>query len=379
MPQKILIIAGEASGDLHGAYLVKSLKKQIPQAQFFGMGGAKMLEAGVKIVYPIGDLAIIGISGVIMQLGKIKKLFGIMKEQLDELKPDLVILIDYPGFNLRFAKIAKKAGIPVIYYISPQVWVWGKSRIRTIKRNVDKMLVLFKFEEDLYKKHGVPAEFVGHPIVDIVKPSSPRQELKTEFGVPDGKVIALLPASRSSELKKVFPVMLESFKKIHAQFKDTTLLIAKYKGLPNQAYEAVLKGFDFPYKLVDGRPYDCVEASDMVIATSGSATLETAILEKPMIITYKVSVLTGICFLLLVRVKYVGLPNIIAGKEIMPELLQYSATPGKIAREAMRMLSDPERLNQMKYELEKVKKILGPPGASDRAATAITKFLSTQS
>lgn len=375
MSKKILIITGEASGDLHGANLVKALKEKMPDAQFFGVGGSKMLEAGVEILYPIGELAIIGVSGIVLQLGKIKRLFDLLKQKLNEIKPDLVIPIDYPGFNLRFAEIAKAAGIPVIYYISPQVWAWGKSRIAGIKKNVNKIVVFFKFEETLYRRHGVNAEFVGHPLVDAVAPTNRSEKLKNEFGISGGKVLTLLPGSRASEVKALLPAMLGAFKKIRAKISGVNLVIAKYKELPQRLYERFLKTTDFPYKLIDDRTYDCIEVADLVIAASGSATLETAILEKPMIITYKVSPLTGIFFLLFVHIPNIGLVNIVAGKKIMPELLQYSATAGNISREAVDILTNQPRLNQMKAELRKVKEILGPPGASQRAAFSISQFL----
>ena len=375
MSKKILIITGEASGDLHGAKLIKALKKNSPDLVFFGMGGDKMLEAGCQILYPIGDLSIIGVSGVLLQLKKIKNLFDLLTKKLNEIKPDLVILIDYPGFNLRFAKIVKKVGIPIIYYISPQIWAWGKFRIWEIKKNIRKMLVLFKFEEDLYKEFNVNVEFVGHPLIDSVKTSAPAQKLKEDFGVTSGKVITLLPGSRESEVKNLLPVMLCSFKKIQSQLKNAQLVIAKYGELPLQFYENILSKSGLDYKLIDGKTYDCIEVSDLVIAASGTATLETAILEKPMIITYKVSFLTGIFFLLFVRIPYIGLVNIVAKKKIAPELLQYSATAENISREAIDILSSPDRFNQMKKELRKVKEVLGPPGASQRAARSIAEFL----
>jgi len=375
MSKKILIITGEASGDLHGANLVKSLKEKLPDAQFFGVGGAKMLEAGVEIVYAIGELSIIGVSGVLTQLAKIKDLFSLLATKLDELNPDLVILIDYPGFNLRFVKTVKAKNIPIVYYISPQVWAWGKSRIAKIKKYVKKMLVLFKFEEELYKKYGVDAEFVGHPLVDSVKPSASCENLKDEFGIKGRKIIALLPGSRVSEIQNLLPVMLNSFKGIQAKIKNALFLIAKHNELPQHLFEDILKKHAIPYKLVNGRTYDCIEASDLVIVASGSATLETAILGKPMIITYKVSPLTSIFFLLFVRITNIGLVNIVAGKRIVPELLQYAATPSRISREAIDILSNSTRYNQITQDLDNVRQTLGPPGASSLAASAITQLL----
>ncbi len=375
MAKKILIVTGEASGDLHGAELLTDLKKKLPDAEFFGVGGAKMASAGAKIVYPIGDLAIIGVSQVLLQLGKIKRLFTLLTNKLKEIKPDLVILIDYPGFNLRFAKIVKRHNIPIVYYISPQVWAWGGFRIHEIRRNINKMLVLFKFEETLYKKHKVNAEFVGHPLVDAVRPTNISRKLKNEFGLTNEKIITLLPGSRKSEIKNLLPAMLRGFEKIHSKIKNSRLLIAKYKELPAELYSEILKDFKIPYKLIDGRTYDCVEMADLVIAASGTATLETAILEKPMIITYKVSPLTGIFFLIFVRIPNIGLVNIVSGKKIMPELLQYRATGGRIAKEGIDILTNAPRYKKMKDGLRRVREILGPVGASERAAGAIVKFL----
>ena len=375
MSKKIFIVTGEASGDHHGAELVKSLKKVVPDAKFFGVGGSLMHAAGVEIVYPIGQLSIVGISGVIMQLPKIVRLFRFLTEKLKAIKPDLVILVDYPGFNLRFAGIAWKNSFPVVYYVSPQIWAWGKWRYKAIKKYVKKIIVFFKFEEIFYKKLGINAEFVGHPSVGAVKPSKSDENLRKEFGLGNNTVIALLPGSRVSEVKRLLPLMLDSFKRIRSEKKDAIVIIAKYKGLPRELYENILKESGLDYLLIDKRPYDCVRASDLVLVASGSATLETAILKRPMIITYKFSFLTALLVFLFVRLKHAGLVNIVAGKRLVPEIFQYSATPRSLSKAALDILNSSEKLNKINEGFRELEGILGPPGASERAASSIAGFL----
>jgi len=373
MPKNILIIAGEASGDLYGAHLVRSLKKRYPGVNFLGVGGTKMKEAGVEIIHPIGELAIIGVSEIFSKLGKIKKLFSLLRSKLDEKKIDLAILVNYPGFNLNFAKVLKKKNIPVVFYSSPQVWVWGKWRIKNIKRCVDKMVVLLKFEEEFYRKNGVDAEFVGHPLVDIVKKEGGGS--RSDFSDGDKKIISLLPGSRKSEVKNVFSTMLRAAEIIHSKNKNVQFLITKHPELPLEIYQKTLERFDLPAKIIDGKVYDCLSVSDLAIMVSGSVTLEATILKVPMIITNRLSFLTVLLFVLFVRSANVGLVNIIAGRRIMPEILQYQATPRNLAKEALDILSNNGRYKKMKEDLESVNNLIGPSGASDRAAEIISKMI----
>lgn len=372
MPKKILIIAGEASGDLYGAHLVSAIKKRDPKAEFLGVGGAEMKEAGVDIIYPIDELAIIGFFEIFSKIKIIKNLFFLLSEKIKEQNFDLAILVNYPGFNLSFAGVLKKKRIPVVFYSSPQVWAWGKWRLRRIKRFVDKMIVLLKFEEEFYKKHGIDAEFVGHPLVDIVKPAGSALGIEKDEHT---KIISLVPGSRKSEIKTLFPTMLKAAERIHLKQGDVRFLITKHPQLPLEIYKDALEGYSLPLKIVDGKIYDCLHISDLAVVVSGSVTLEATILKTPMIIINRLSLLTGILYLIFVRLANVGLVNIIAGKRIMPEFLQYSATACNIANEALSILSDDNKYKKMKEDLETLNHIVGPPGASDRAAAIISKII----
>lgn len=369
MPKKILIIAGEASGDLYGAHLVSAIKERDPEAVFLGVGGAKMKEAGVDIVHSIDELAIIGLVEILPKLKVIKNLFGLLSRKVRDENIDLAILVNYPGFNLRFAKILKQNKIPVVFYSSPQVWAWGKWRVNGIKRYVDKMVVFLKFEEEFYREHGVSAEFVGHPLVDIVKASGQDLGIKR-----DGKIISLVPGSRKSEIKSMFSTMLNAAEIIYSGNKNVQFLVTKHPEIEPSIYEKYLKGRDLPLKLVDGKIYDCLNISDLAIVVSGSVTLEATILKTPMIIVNRLSFLTGLLYFLFVRLANVGLVNIIAGRRVMPELLQYRAVPRSIARETADILSDAERYKKMEEDLELVNSLMGPPGASTRAAASISQL-----
>ncbi len=370
MSKKILIIAGEASGDLYGAHLVSALKERCPEAEFFGVGGGRMKSAGVKIMHSINELAIMGVSEIIPKLMFIKKLYWLLCAKVNEERIDLAILVNYPGFNLRFARVLKKKDIPIVFYSSPQVWAWGSWRINSIKKFVDKMVVFLKFEEEFYKRRGVGAEFVGHPLVDIVRPKG--EDLGIKKGV---KVISLVPGSRENEVRSLFPIILKAAEKIYSKNKDVQFLITKHPELPSEIYLKSMEGYKLPLMLIDGKTYDCLKESFLAIAASGSVTLEATILKVPMIILYRVSFLTGILFLIFARIPHLGLVNLIAGKRIMPEFLQYHCTPKNIANEVAQILSNNERFNKMRGELQIVNDLIGPPGASSRAATSIAKLL----
>jgi len=369
MTKKILIIAGEASGDLYGAHLVSALKKIRPETDFCGVGGARMKEAGVDIIYPIDELGIIGFFEIFSKIKIIKNLFSLLSKRIKKESFDLAILVNYPGFNLAFAKVLKKRRVPVVFYSSPQVWAWGRWRLRKIKKFVDKMIVLLKFEEDFYKRYGMDAEFVGHPLVDIVKPGGP-----VVAKDDNAKIISLVPGSRKSEVRNLFSTMLNAAEIICAKRGDIRFLITKHPQLPLEIYKNTLKRYNLPVKIVDGKIYDCLSSSDLAVAVSGSVTLEAAILGTPMIIINRLSFLTGILYLIFVRLANVGLVNIIAGRRIMPELLQYDATARNIADEALSILSDDKRYKKMKEDLEEVNRLVGSPGASDRAAAIISKI-----
>lgn len=374
--KRILIVAGEVSGDMHGANLVKSLKMKSAELEFFGLGGSRMEGAGVKLYYNLVDIAVMGLFEVLKKYRIFKKIFHSLVEKLDKETFDCVILIDYPGFNLRFAKEVKKRGIPILYYISPQVWAWGKGRIRTIKNLVDKIIVLFKFEEELYKEKGLDVEFVGHPLVDIVKPSMSREEGSRQFGLDSGKkTVAFLPGSREFEVRGLLPIMKRTAELIKQNYPDVQFLVTRLPSLKSQVFDEILKNNPAGLKIIENRTYDVIEAADVVITKSGTSTLETAILEKPMIITYKTSFITYIIVRMIIKLPYVGLVNVVAGDKIIPEFLQYQARPGLIAEEALSLLRDEAKVSNTKKALREVKRRLGEAGANEKARDAVLNFL----
>ena len=378
MHKTIMIIAGEASGDLHGGALAYSLKEMEPSLRLIGLGGERMMRAGVESYRNIEDLSVVGLGEILSNLKKFKAVFRLLVEGLDMEKPHCVVLIDYPEFNLRFAREVKKRGIPLIYYISPQVWAWRKGRIKTIKKTVDKMIVIFKFEEEMYKKEGIDAEFVGHPLLDVVKPQFSKDEFIRQEGLNGNKkIVALLPGSREIEVIRNLPTMIDAASLIKDRFReDVRFIIAKVPTIKDEIYDNIVKERCFESKVVEGYPYDCINVSDLVLVASGTATLETAILEKPMLIIYKVSSLTWLAGKILVRIPNVGLVNIIAGERIIPEFIQFNATPQNIAAEAISLLSSPQKLNEMKTRLKTVKGKLGEAQASKRTAKIILETLS---
>jgi lipid-A-disaccharide synthase len=286
--------------------------------------------------------------------------------------------VDYPGFNLRLAKEIKKRNIPLIYFISPQVWAWGEKRIHLIKEVVNKMIVLFKFEEDLYQKYGIEAEFVGHPLLDMVKPTLSEREFKNLLRISEkDKVITLLPGSRISEVNRHLPIMLKAAKIIFEKSRDKKIqfLIAQTPTLKNELFQAVKNEVSIPITVIKDKTYDCLNISDLVLVCSGTATLETAIMEKPMVVIYKVSFLTALLLKPMLKISDIGLVNVAAGKRIVSECVQNKAKPRLIAQEALSILTSPQKITEIKQNLISVKQKLGSPGVTKRAAQIIFNFL----
>jgi lipid-A-disaccharide synthase len=376
MAKNILIVSGEPSGDLHASNLVKELKRLKSDIEFFGLGGNLSKEAGVEIDFDISKLAIVGLVDALKNIFTIGRVFKGILKKVDSRICDLAILVDYPGFNLRMAKELKKRNIPVVYYISPQVWAWGEDRIEIIKNCVKKIIVFFKFEEDLYKKHGVNAEFVGHPLIETVKSNLSKDEVVKKYSLSTTRpVIALLPGSRSMEVKTLLKIMADATKLIEKELPGTQILVAKYRNLPLELYEAAISGYGLNIKIFDGDTYNILNASDFAIVASGTATLETAIIGTPFIITYRTNFVNYIAYKIVAKIKILGLVNWIAGKIIVPEFLQYDATPEKLANTALEIIRDNSKRSTMVAELKKVKDSLGSPGASSRAASAILLYL----
>ena len=377
--KKILIVSGEASGDLHAASLVKEIKALRKGVEFFGLGGAKSKAQGVELYYDIVSLAVVGLFEVLRHLSTFKKIFDGLLSEVDKRKPDLAILIDYPGFNLRLAAELKKRNIPVIYYISPQVWAWGAGRIETIRGLVERVLVVFSFEETMYNRHGVPVSFVGHPLLDIVQPQRFREVFLDQCGLDAKKfTFALLPGSRAAEVKLLLPIMLKTATLIYRQRPDAQFVVLRSPTVAKEIFERVLAPYRLPLAIATDSTYDGLAASDFALVASGTATLETAILGVPMVILYKVSFLTWAYLKMAIKIPYIGLVNVVRGKKFIEEFIQYDARPAKIAGYILGLLKEKSAVQEIKEGLEETVRALGIPGASKRAARIIVDLLGPQ-
>jgi lipid-A-disaccharide synthase len=377
------IIAGEASGDLHGSNLIKELRKLDAHASIRCWGGDKMEAAGATLVKHYRDLAFMGFIEVVKNLRTIFKNIDLCKKDITANKPDVLILIDYPGFNLRIAKWAKQQGIKVIYYISPQVWAWKESRVKGIKANVDKMLVILPFEKDFYKKWNYEVEYVGHPLVEVVDSFSltaDRSELLTTNNPqgPSGKpqttnIIALLPGSRKQEILKKLPIMLEVAK----HFPDHQFIVAKAPGLEESFYTELLAPYSNVSSVVN-KTYQLLSQSKAALVTSGTATLETALFAVPEVICYKGSNISYQIAKRLVKIKYIGLVNLIMDKEVVKELIQDELTVHNLVKELNELLNNEKRKQQLASDYATLKELLGKGGhASANAAKSIHHFLTS--
>lgn len=370
--KSFVVIAGEASGDMHGAHLVRALQKLCPESEFTGLGGTQMRAAGVHLYDDLTRLAVVGFWEVVKHYAAIKKVFHLILKKIDETKPDAVILIDYPGFNLRLARELKKRKIKVIYYISPQVWAWKKNRVYFIQKYVDHMLVLFPFEQKFYAQFGVNVSFVGHPLVDTVYATMDKYSfLQSQNLDPEQYTIALLPGSRQKEIERLLPVMLDAASQIHKDFPNIQFLIVQAPTIERGTIESYTKNKPVSLCIVGQNTYNCVHAADFCVVASGTATLETALLHKPMVIVYKTSFFTWLLAKMFVRIPYIGLVNVVAGKQIVPECVQNNATGLRIADQIRQIMTNEIRLADMKSELSKVKSLLGSTNASERAAREI--------
>ena len=374
-PKNVMMVTGEASGDLHGAHLLEAIRQIDPGIQFFGMGGEALRRTGMNLLYHNQSLSVVGITEVLLKLRSIRKALRGLKQALDLEKPDLVILIDFPDFNLRLAKFASRRGIPVFYYISPQVWAWRSGRVRLIARWVKKMVVFFAFEVPIYKAAGVDVEWVGHPLLDVVKPTLSKDDALQRLGLdPRKRTIGLLPGSREREVERLFPILLATAHLLQKEIPGLQFVIPLASSLPKTTLSPWMKN-TLPVKVVEGLTYDVMNLSELLIMSSGTATLEAAILGKPMVIIYKLSSLSYWIGRMLVHVDHIGLVNLVAGKGIAPELIQKDATPERIAKEALRILNDPALRQEMTESMIEVRKNLGEPGAVQRAARIVHAML----
>jgi lipid-A-disaccharide synthase len=376
---KILLVTGEASGDLHGARLIHEIKKNNPEVEFFAVGGERIRSEGAHLLFDCQRLGVVGLVEILAHIKTILGCFRLLKNFLKSQNPDLLILIDYPDFNLRLAKVAKKLGIKVIYYISPQIWAWRRNRIKFISRWVDKILVIFPFEVPFYKNGGVDAEFVGHPLLDSIYPKISQESFKVKYGFKRGeRVVALMPGSRKGEVSRILPVMLEGAKKLmedHPGNWRFALIIAST--IDQSIIDPIIKKYKdlFSISIIRGFTYEALKSAELAFVASGTATLEAAIIGTPMVILYKLSWPTYLIGKILIKVPAIGLVNIVAEERIAPELIQTDATGQNLAIEAGRVLTDPEYRKNIEQGLYRVRKILGKPGATTRAANAVIDFL----
>ncbi|MBU2512967.1 lipid-A-disaccharide synthase [bacterium] len=372
---KIFVLAGELSGDLHGGNVLTELVRLRPQLDIIGTGGKIIAESASELFYHVEDLEVIGFLEVAKRYNYYKGVFDAVVSKLDEKKPDAVLLIDYPGFNLKLAAEAKKRGIKVIYYIAPHVWAWKKNRVEVIKKYVDELIVLFPFEVDFFQKEGVKAHCFGHPLLDIVKPLSIRHEFLSRWGLdPDRKLISLLPGSRANELKNHLPLLVKTAEILTRSRDDLQFVLPIAPTTSELSVLPFLQNSNVKFKIIKNETYDAIAHAFFALVASGTATLETAILETPEVIFYKSSFLTYLIGKYVMRIKQVGLPNIIAGRAIVPEDPHF-ISPEKMAKTVLVYLENESEYQSIKQELKAVKSQLGDPGAYLKTAEFINSIL----
>ena len=371
---RILISAGEASGDLHAGSVTRAIKQLEPEAEIFGMGGDCLREAGGEVLFDIKDHSVMGFVEVLKRLPDIWKLRSAFIELMDCRRPDVLLTIDYPGFNMRLAKLAKERGIKVVSFIAPSAWAWRPSRAAGVVKVVDKIASIFPFEYDLYKSYGADIEFVGHPLVDTVKPSLPRTEAEQLAGKRAGHpLVLLMPGSRTMEIKRLLPDMLAAAKILKQMRPDIDIAMPRAVTIAREMLEAPVKQAGLDIKLTEGHNYDVMSVADLAIATSGTVTLEAALCGLGCEILYKASPISFWIAKQVVEIPHIGLPNIVAGRLIEPELLQDDCIPEKIAGTALELL-EPKRYELLQKDLQEVKEKLGAPGAVKRVAELVLRM-----
>ncbi len=375
-PKRVLIVSGEASGDHHAAQLVREAHKIDPTIYFLAMGGEQMRQAGVDIIVDSKPLAVVGIIEILTHFYPIFRAWKTLRQFIKRQPPDLIVLIDYPEFNLQIAKAAKKAGIKVLYYISPQVWAWKQGRIKTIRERVNKMLVIFPFEEEFYRRGGVPVEFVGHPLTGKVHADRDKTQMRQELQLSsERRVIGLLPGSRKGEIMRLLPVLLAAATQLKHRYPDLDFVLPLASSLSQADLEPHLRNTNLPIKVIPGQFYNTLQLCDAAIVTSGTATLETALMGVPMVIVYKIAASTYHFAKRLIKIPFIGLCNIVAGRPIVKELIQQEANPENIYAEISHILDDDGYRETMRNELLQVKERLGQGGGSEQAAKALLGLL----
>jgi lipid-A-disaccharide synthase len=376
---RLLLSCGEASGDLYAGALTRELRALDPSLTIAGLGGPQFEAAGGRLIDDYRDIAVTGLTEAIAKVPRsfaaLRRLVGAARAE----RPDALIVIDSPDFNFRLAPQIKKLGVPIIYYISPQIWAWRPGRLRTIRAFADRMLVIFPFEEAIYRDGGVPVEFVGHPLVDLSAPSETRERFLAKQGLsPSAPTIAMLPGSRPNEVSRILPDLVASAARIREHVRDAQFVVARAPDLPDRLFGPVDSMVAMvPMIVVEGDTNTVLASADVALTASGTATVQTALHDVPMVIVYRVSPMTYRLGKRLVTVTTVGMVNLIAGEMIVPELIQDAFTPEAVAREAVSMLTDRARAARIREGLARVRERLGGPGASRRAAEAILKTVRT--
>jgi lipid-A-disaccharide synthase len=372
--KSILIIAGENSGEKYGAQLIREFKKITNEYSFFGIGGNWMEKEGVELLFPISDVSLTGIFEIFSHIPRIFYIFKYILKEIKNRKPVASILIDFPDFNLRLAKRLYKLKIPILYYISPTIWAWRKGRLKKIKKYVDKILLVFPFEEEIYKNHGINASFIGHPLIERIKINLTKEEFFKKYNLNyEQRIISLLPGSRESEVKYHLPILKSAVEKLKNKINGQFLLI-KAENIKMELIKKYVNS-NSEIKILIEDNYDAMYFSDLIISSCGTANLEALLLEKPLITFYKLSPLTYNLGIHFVKIRNYSIVNILAGKKIIPELIQKDFTPENIYTEALKVLNSPQIVSKMKEEFKRIKEKLGKEGASKKAAQELNNLL----
>lgn len=377
--KKIMICAGEVSGDLHAANLVQAVKKLDTNIKFFGIGGEKMKEAGVEIRDKTIHMGTVGVIEGVKYYPSFWRIKTKLSKTLEEEHPDLVILVDSRDFNLRVARIACKLGISTLYYIAPPIWAWKDWQTKRISRNIDRIIAIFSFEAEAYERAGAKVSFVGYPLIDLARPSMSKEEALRKFNLTaKGLIVGLLPGSRRHEIVKLLPLILKVAAKLNREFKGIQFLLAEASPVFHDEIARIVTGVDLPLKIVYDQTYDLMNVSDLLIATSGTATLEATLLGTPVIVIYKTSFSTWLIGKILIKLPYIALPNIIAKEEIVPELIGFRLNEKRLTNVALELLHNKEKLEKMRARLKKVVEKLGRPGAVERAAKIVVEMVNSR-
>jgi len=374
---KFLIVAGEASADMYGAEVARALRRKFDHAQFYGLGGPRMRNAGVELEGDISKTAVVGPFEALSSLGVLYTVFRRLADRVEAEPPSAAVLIDFPDFNLRLAKRLKHAGVPVVYYVSPQVWAWREGRVKQIQELVNKMLVILPFEEEIYRKAGVDVEFVGHPLIDMVRTTKSKEEFCDDHGIDARKtIVALLPGSRRKEVRFVLPTMCEAAALILAKKPDAQFVLPLASGLDRKFVQEMIRGV--PVKVIANDTYNAVRYARTAIVASGTATLETALLGTPEVIVYRISQATWMLGKFLLRVRLFGIVNIILGEEVVPELFQDKMTPQAVSQTALRLMDDVWIQSRIRANYEKLRRQLGSGNVAERVADAVAKLANSE-